>query len=170
MDANTLAVLLGQTLEPTTRENAEAELNKVHKIIGFGPGLLQVVMNNSVDQAVRQAGVIYFKNMVSSSWVAKEPPEPSPTAVAVGQAPPVPTNLSFAIHEQDKALIRENIVQAAVQAPEVLRIQLAVCVCMIVKHDFPQKWPEVVDKISIYLQTPEPAGWPGRVSDEPLAG
>merc|ERR1719394_920109 len=69
--------------------------------------------------------------------------------------------MTFSIHEQDKALIRESIVQAAVMAPEVIRIQLAVCICMIIKHDFPHRWPEVVQKISIYLQTPEPENWPG---------
>ena len=45
MDHNTLAVLLQQTLEKSTRENAETELEKIKKIIGFCPGLLQVVMN-----------------------------------------------------------------------------------------------------------------------------
>lgn len=42
MDARSLAVLLKQTLEPTTRAEAEAELDKVSKIIGFAPGILQV--------------------------------------------------------------------------------------------------------------------------------
>jgi importin-7 len=35
---------------------------------------------------------------------------------------------------------------------------------MIIKQDFPHKWPEVVDKISIFLQTPDPTGWPGALS------
>lgn len=165
MDTTALALLLKQTLDPDTRLAAEAELAKVHKIIGFCPGLLQVVMaSGTVDDAVRQAGVIYFKNLVSSSWVEKEPPEPSPAAVAAGTVPPINPNLAFTIHEQDKALVRENIVEATVQAPQVIRIQLAVCVSMIIKHDFPNKWPQVVDKISIYLQTPEPVGWPGALT------
>jgi hypothetical protein len=40
----------------------------------------------------------------------------------------------------------------------VSRVQLGVCVSQIVKHDFPGKWPQIVEKISIYLQTPDPAG------------
>ena len=140
MDHNTLAILLQQTLEKTTRENAEAELERIKKIIGFCPGLLQVVMSGNYDQAVRQAGVIYFKNLVSTSWVVKEVNETSPIPIAI-------ENISFSVHEQDKALIRESIVQAAVMAPEVIRIQLAVCICMIIKHDFPHRWPEVVQKI-----------------------
>lgn len=49
--------------------------------------------------------------------------------------------------------MRDNIVQAVVQAPEVIRIQLSVCISMIIKHDFPHKWPQVVDHISIHLET-----------------
>jgi len=161
MDVGNLALLLKQTLDPNARERAEAELQNVKKIIGFCPGLLQVVMTNTVDAAVRQAGVIYFKNLVSSSWIPKEPPEPSPAAIASGTVPPINPELTFSIHEQDKDMIRDNIVQATVQAPEVIRIQLAVCVSIIIKHDFPHKWPRVVDQVNIYLQTPEPGSWLG---------
>ena len=156
-----LAQLLRQTLDPPTREQAEAELQNVRKIIGFCPGLLHVVMNVSIDSAVRQAGVIYFKNLVSSSWIPKESPEPSPAAIASGVVPPINPELTFAIHEQDKAAIRENIVKALVIAPEPVRIQLAVCISIIIKHDFPHKWPQVVDQVSIYLQVQEPGQWLG---------
>jgi len=77
-------------------------------------------MTTTIDQPVRQAGVIYVKNMIGSHWTAKEV-EPSPAAIASGQVPPVPVDIPFSIHEQDKGLIRENLVAAAVQAPEVIR-------------------------------------------------
>merc|ERR1712142_868827 len=110
--------------------------------------LLQVVMSNDVELPVRQAAVIYLKNMVSGSWVDREPDAPGA---------PVP----FAVHEQDRALIRDNIVDAVVHAPDIIRIQLAVCVSQIVKHDFPGRWPQIVDKVTIYLQNPDPSGWLG---------
>ena len=96
-------------------------------------------MCNELELPVRQAGVIYLKNMVSGSWVERE-------AEVAGQQIP------FSVHEQDRAVVRENMVEAVVQAPDILRIQLAVCVSQIVKHDFPGRWPQVVDKVSIYLQ------------------
>lgn len=77
-------------------------------------------MTNSIDQPVRQAGVIYVKNMIGSHWTAKEV-EASSAAIASGLLPPVPVELPFSIHEQDKGLIRENLVAAAVQSPEVIR-------------------------------------------------
>ena len=46
-----------------------------------------------------------------------------------------------------------------VGAPDIIRIQLAVCVSQIVKHDFPGRWPQIVDKIFINLQNPDPSGW-----------
>ena len=67
----------------------------------------------------------------------------------------------FSIHEQDRALIRDSLVDACVRSPDAIRIQLGICVSMIVKHDFPAKWPQVVDKIHVYLMTPEATGWPG---------
>ena len=104
MDAASLATLLKQTLDPELREQAEGKLSEVKKIIGFCPGILQVVMTNTVDSAVRQAGVIYFKNLVSQSWVAKED-QLNAVCIATGNA--VNTDLTFAIHEQDK--VKKNI-------------------------------------------------------------
>ena len=56
---------------------------------------------------------------------------------------------------------RKAIVEAVIGAPNSIRIQLAVCVFWIVKHDFPGRWPQVVDQISINLQNPDPSGWLG---------
>ena len=89
----TVTDLLKGTLDPNMRNEAEKELTKVHKIIGFGPVLLQVIMSNEVELPTRQAAVIYLKNMVSGSWVDREPDTP-------GQCCP------FAVHEQDRSPIR----------------------------------------------------------------
>lgn len=43
----------------------------------------------------------------------------------------------------------------------IFRVQLSVCVNHIIKHDFPGRWPQVVDNISIYLQNPDISGWNG---------
>ncbi|XP_067127440.1 importin-7 isoform X2 [Centruroides vittatus] len=147
MDTNKLVEILKATIDPNQREVAEKQLDQVHKIIGFAPCLLQVVMMNNVDFPIRQAGVIYLKNMLSQFWQEKES--------EMGK--PIP----FSIHEQDRAMIRDAIVDAVVLAPELIRVQLAVCVNTIVKHDFPARWTGIVDKVSIYLQSPEMSGWMG---------
>jgi hypothetical protein len=119
----------------------------VHKIIGFVPTLLQVVMQADVDMPVRQAGAVYLKNTITSSWEDRETEQGQP--------------LIFSIHEQDRAMIRDSIVDAIVLAPEPIKVQLCVCINNIIKHDFPHKWTQVVDKISIYLQNSDPNGWNG---------
>ncbi|XP_069686580.1 importin-7 isoform X4 [Periplaneta americana] len=147
MDTRKLTDVLRATIDPNQRQQAEEQLSQIHKIIGFAPSLLQVVMLSDVDMPVRQAGVIYLKNLVTQHWADRE--------VEPGQ--PLP----FSIHEQDRAMIRDAIVDAVVHAPDLIRIQLAVSVSNIVKHDFPGRWTQIVDKISIYLQNPDAAGWTG---------
>ena len=56
---------------------------------------------------------------------------------------------------------RDNIVEAVVGAPDIIQIQLAMCVSQIAKHDFSGHWPQVVEKITINLQNPDPSGWLG---------
>ncbi|KAK8764314.1 hypothetical protein V5799_033077, partial [Amblyomma americanum] len=127
-------------------------LPQVHKIIGFAPSLLQVVMTGSLDMPVRQAGAIYLKNFVLQFWQEKEPPP---------QLQLQPQPLPFHVHEQDRAMVRDALVDAMVLAPELIRVQLASCLSCVLKHDFPGRWTGVVDKVSIFLQSPESAGWAG---------
>ncbi|XP_073956542.1 importin-7 msk [Choristoneura fumiferana] len=147
MDTRKLIEILRATIDPNQRQQAEEQLSQIHKIIGFAPSLLQVVMMNEVTIPVRQAGVVYLKNLITSGWQEKDPEEGEP--------------LPFTIHEQDQAMVRDSIVDAITQAPDIIRIQLCVCLKTIIKHDFPTRWTQIVDKIHIYLQNPEPNHWMG---------
>ncbi|XP_039964309.1 importin-7 isoform X1 [Bactrocera tryoni] len=149
MDAQKLTELLRATIEPNPeqRKAAEDQLAQIHKIIGFVPTILQIVMQNNVDQPVRQAGAIYLKNLITNSWSDHESKAGEP--------------IPFSIHEQDRAMIRGSIVDAIVHAPDIIKVQLAVCVNHIIRNDFPGRWPQVVDNISIYLQNPDVNGWNG---------
>ena len=109
---------------------AEKQLNQVYKIIGFLPSLLQVILKNDVESAIRQEGAIYLKNLLTSSWLDKEAEPGNP--------------MPFSIHEQDRAMIRDTIVEAIVHASDIIRVQLCVC-NNIIKNDFPGRWTQVVD-------------------------
>lgn len=146
MNPRELTELLRASIDPAQQKQAEDQLNRIHKIIGFAPSILQVVMSNEVELPVRQAGVIYLKNLITTNWATKESEN--------GPAP-------FSIHEQDRVMIRDAIVDAVVHAPEIIKIQLAVCISSIVKHDFPGRWTQIVDKITIYLKNPDASCWPG---------
>lgn len=112
----------------------------MHKIIEFVPTLLRIVMQNDVDISIRLAGSIYLKNLIIQNWQDREIEAGAP--------------IIYSIHEQDRAIIRENIVEAIVLTPQVVRAQLGQCVNHIIKYDFPGRWTQIVDKINIYLQNP----------------
>lgn len=104
-------------------------------------------MRNDIDMTVRQAAVVYLKNIITSSWLEKETSVTQP--------------LEFSIHEQDRSLVRDNIVEALIQAPEKIRLQLGTCIYNIIKCDFPGRWPQIVDKIGNLLNYPDLNGWTG---------
>lgn len=154
MEVRKLTELLRATIDPNQRQQAETQLEQVwltcafgletsltlfilqiHKIIGFAPSLLSVVMMADCEMPVRQAGAIYLKNLISQSWEDREAESGQP--------------MPFAIHEQDRALIRDSIVDAVVHAPDLIRTQLCTCINNIVKHDFPGRWTQIVDKVCI---------------------
>ena len=81
---------------------------QVHKIIYFSPTLLRVVTDEGIPFPVRQAGVIYLKNMVNQFWNLREPDSPLEP-------------IRFSIHEDDKAFIRSNIIEAIITSPELIR-------------------------------------------------
>lgn len=148
MDAGKLIEVLRATLDPNQREQAEQQLTEVHKIIGFSPILLQAIMSDQLDMPVRQAGVIYLKNMVTQFWQDREAEKPGD---------PVP----FSIHEHDRAAVREHLIEAIIHAPEPVRVQLCVCISHIIKHDYPGRWPNVPEKILLYIQSDNHATWMG---------
>lgn len=148
MDAGKLIEVLRATLDPNQREQAEQQLTEVHKIIGFSPILLQAIMSDQLDMPVRQAGVIYLKNMVTQFWQDREAEKPGD---------PVP----FSIHEHDRAAVRENVIEAIIHAPEPVRVQLCVCISHIIKHDYPGRWPNVPEKILLYIQSDNHSTWMG---------
>lgn len=108
-------------------------------------------------------GAIYLKNLTTANWAEPEPEHNAP--------------IPFSIHEQDRSTIRSLIVEAIIHAPELIRwvwiyfmadkifqcinfsflhrLQLSTCINCIIKHDFPGRWTEIVDKIHIYLQNLE---------------
>ena len=162
MDLAPLAELFRRTLDPTTRAEAESKLQEMHKIIGFAPSILQIVMNNdssNVDLATRQAAVIYLKNLINTSWNEdKEPSTALDSAAAIAKR-----EAKWSVHEQDRALIRENLVRACVDSSResALQLQISVCILVVSRNDFPGRWPQLVDAVSVYLQTPDPRLWPG---------
>ncbi|XP_068117032.1 LOW QUALITY PROTEIN: importin-7 [Hyperolius riggenbachi] len=147
MDPNVLIEALRGTMDPALREAAERQLNEAHKSVTFVSTLLQITMSEQLDLPVRQAGVIYLKNMITQYWPDREP--------TPGEIP------THTIPEEDRHFIRENIIEAIIQSPELIRVQLTTCIHHIIKHDYPNRWTAVVEKIGFYLQSDNSACWLG---------
>lgn len=84
--------------------------------------------------AVRQATVVYLKNFIVENWLERD------TEANVNQ-------LEFSVHEQDRDIIRNRIIDDLIQAPELIQVQLGTCIYHIIKADFPGRWPQIVVKI-----------------------
>ncbi|KAM9673166.1 importin-8 isoform 2-T2 [Trichechus inunguis] len=148
MDLNRIIQALKGTIDPKLRIAAENELNQSYKIINFAPSLLRIIVSDHVEFPVRQAAAIYLKNMVTQYWPDREPP-------------PGEAIFPFNIHENDRQQIRDNIVEGIIRSPDLVRVQLTMCLRAIIKHDFPGHWPSVVDKIDYYLQSQSSGSWLG---------
>lgn len=68
-----------------------------------------MVMAQEIQLAIRQAAVIYLKNMISQHWVKR-----SENLYPVGHQP-------YIISDEDKHTIKENIVEATMHAAELIR-------------------------------------------------
>ncbi|XP_074051432.1 importin-8 [Macrotis lagotis] len=148
MDPNRIIQALKGTIDPKLRIAAENELNQSYKIINFAPSLLQIIVSDQIEFPVRQAAAIYLKNMVTQYWPDREPP-------------PGEAIFPFNIHENDRQQIRDNIVEGIIRSPDLVRVQLTMCLRAIIKHDFPGHWTAVVDKIGYYLQSQSSGSWLG---------
>uniref|UniRef100_A0AAQ5Z8K7 Importin N-terminal domain-containing protein n=1 Tax=Amphiprion ocellaris TaxID=80972 RepID=A0AAQ5Z8K7_AMPOC len=147
MDPESLVEALRGTMDPNLREAAERQLNEGHTQVNFVSTLLRVTMSDQLDLPVRQAGVIYLKNMITQHWSDGD-----------GSGTETPVNN---IPDEDRQFIRDNIVEAIIHSPERIRVQLTTCIHHMIKHDYPGKWTTIVDKIGFYLQSDNSAGWLG---------
>ncbi|XP_046861110.1 importin-7-like [Xenia sp. Carnegie-2017] len=149
MDITKLSQILACTLDPSLRVEAERQLNEFYQTPGFVSQLLQVVMSTDAQQSIRQSAGIYLKNMITHCWRNRE------------QRDAVGNETIFVISNEDKNLIRSNIIEAIIQSPELIRLQLTVCVSKIMLHDFPEFWPTAPQIIHNYLASDNQSSWFG---------
>jgi hypothetical protein len=137
MDPETLCHALNHTLnpDPASRQQAEAALKQVHAVPGFLTELLKIAASESVEPGVRQASSIYFKNLVRREW----------------SGPTNGTPCKFG--DDEKAVVRDNLLEVLVLGPSVVRAQMALAMQKIVNTDFPEKWPGLFPGVMQNLQS-----------------
>ncbi|KAL7294315.1 hypothetical protein TKK_0012326 [Trichogramma kaykai] len=126
----TLSEYLKQTLNPDVklRRPAEKFLESVELNQNYPLLLLHLVDKAEVDLTIRVAGAIAFKNYVKRNWKIEED--------SVNK-----------IHQQDRDAVKKLIVNLMLHSPEGIQKQLSDAVSVIGRHDFPERWPELIDQM-----------------------
>ncbi|RGB41994.1 exportin-2-like protein [Rhizophagus diaphanus] len=124
----TLAIFLGQTLEPDKRQHAEQELFKAEaEQKDFPIAVMQLVTRESTEQSVRFSASLLFKNYIRRNWVQEEN-----------------SNLTPEI----RMAIKESLVDILISVPSNIQLQLSEAVSLIAENDFPDQWPHLISQLT----------------------
>ncbi|KAJ6956324.1 importin beta-like SAD2 [Populus alba x Populus x berolinensis] len=136
MDLPSLAVVLQAALSPNPdeRKDAEQRLDQFQYTPQHLVRLLQIIVDNNCNMAVRQVASIHFKNFIAKNWAPHEP----------GELPKISAS--------DKAMVRDHILVFLVRVPPLLRVQLGECLKTMIHVDYPEQWPHLLDWIKLNLQ------------------
>lgn len=128
---------------PEPRRRAESALSDAAEKPNYGLAVLRLVAEPSVDDQIRQAAAVTFKNHLKSRWV-----QPPPSDGEAQILPPIP--------DPEKEQIKSLIVSLMVSSTPRIQSQLSEALAVIGKHDFPKAWPALlpelvasVDKLSL---------------------
>jgi exportin-2 (importin alpha re-exporter) len=145
MDTAALAAVFAQTTsaDPLPRKAAEEFLQRAAVQPGFGLALLQLAAAPGVEEHVRQAAAVAFKNHIKFQWA---PPEADSGAVQ----PP-------AIGAPEKEQIKVAIVGVMLSQPPRIQSQLGEALALMAATDFPDRWPLLLPELLAKLSTPDAA-------------
>jgi len=133
-----LAEVLQFTLsaDKEERKRAETYLESVESHQNYGLLLLQLLTTESAAPVIRTAAAITFKNFVKRNW-----------RIIDGEASKV--------SEEDRGMIKTNIVELMLKSPESIQKQLSDAISIIGREDFPDKWKDLVDNLTVHMQINE---------------
>ncbi|CAK0816666.1 unnamed protein product, partial [Prorocentrum cordatum] len=119
------------------RAQAEAELAAAGRAPGFLAALLQVAAEVRAEPEVRQASAILLKNQVKTRW--------EPVGEAAGEG----------YGEDEKAAVRGQLLDGLAGSFEAsgARAQLVEAFRLVALHDFPQRWPGLVERLVTGLRS-----------------
>ncbi|KAG2526744.1 hypothetical protein JM16_003714 [Phytophthora kernoviae] len=130
--------MLRQSLEGTlspfaeTRKGAEAYLNTLSGQPNYVLLLLQVLESSAEKQEVRLAAALLFKNFIKHNWDPEK---------------------QGCISANEKALVKQHLVELMCRMPETLQKQLIEALTTIGEYDFPAQWMDLLAQLVQKLQT-----------------
>ncbi|KAJ7951318.1 exportin-2-like [Quillaja saponaria] len=125
--------------EPEPRRQAESSLANAADSPNYGLAVLRLVAEPSIDDQIRQAAAVNFKNHLRARWV--------PAATDDANVP------TFSpIIDSEKEQIKSLIVPLMLSATPRIQSQLSEALAVIGKHDFPKSWPALLPELVSNLQ------------------
>ncbi|MED6180174.1 hypothetical protein PIB30_007680 [Stylosanthes scabra] len=119
---------------PEPRRRAESSLAEASNRPNYGLAVLRLVAESSIDDQIRQAAAVNFKNHLRGRW--------SPAPSDDGGAPAVTPIL-----DPEKEQIKALIVPLMLSATPKIQSQLSEALAVIGKHDFPKSWPALLPEL-----------------------
>jgi exportin-2 (importin alpha re-exporter) len=131
-----IAELLGKSLIPAERVQAEATLKESERLPQFSLLLLQIVASDTYDGTLRLSSALYFKNFIKRNWTT-----------ATGD---------YKLPQDEVVAIKTEIVGLMTTVPLNIQNQLGEAISTIADSDFYEKWDTLVDDLVARL-TPDNA-------------
>ncbi|KAI8978716.1 ARM repeat-containing protein [Trametes punicea] len=138
MDPQILTNLFSCTFnaDPNIQKRAELEIRKLGGQEGMVTAVLQIIGNDGVDIATRQAAAVYLKNRVYSSYFIDQQSRPDQTPIATS----------------DRNNLKATILPLIASSPSrAITVQLAGALKNVVARDFPEQWPTLVEDVKKLL-------------------
>jgi len=149
---------LRQSLNPdaSVRREAESYLGQASSQNGFLVNLLQLIVRPDVASHVQLSAAVQLKNGIRLNWDTTKSEMKEYRKL---EAKHYAGNMrKFLISENDKPVIRDNMVEAMARAQQPsLRKTLGACVRFIAKDDFPLKWSSVVNQSLDLVRSQSPS-------------
>ncbi|KAM6494523.1 Armadillo-type fold [Amanita muscaria] len=139
MDLQTLSNLFSTTLspDPNVRKAGELQIRKIAGEPGMVSALLQIIASDSIDPATRQSCSVWLKNRVQTCYVL------DPSLRRVDHSP---------VPNTDREALRAHILPLLAASPSrSINVQLAATLKNIISHDFPERWPNLLNDIKNLL-------------------
>ncbi|KAB1219642.1 Exportin-2 [Morella rubra] len=124
---------------PEPRRRAEASLSGAADNPNYGLAVLRLVAEPSVDEQIRQAAAVNFKNHLRARWAPALADEPNSPALSL-------------IADSEKEQIKALIVPLMLSSTPKIQSQLSEALALIGKHDFPKLWPALLPELVSNLQ------------------
>lgn len=136
-DPAVLAQVFASSVSPDKEQRKQAEeyLKNAQRTAGFGLSVLQLAAAPGVEEHIRQAAAVAFKNHVKYYWTLNLPEGDG------GAAMPV------TIADAEKEQIKSVFVSLMLQMPQKVQAQLSEALTIISGSDFPDKWPSLMPEL-----------------------